>query len=59
MHWLSVLGPDVQPYIALNFGTGTLDKALAWVEYCNRTKDIYYANLRQKNRREEPYNIKY
>lgn len=59
MHWLSVLGEDVEPYIALNFGTGTLDEALGWLEYCNGTKNTYYANLRRKNGREEPYNVKY
>ena len=63
MHWLSVLSEGrekrVEPYFALNFGTGTLDEALAWVEYCNGTKNTYYANLRRKNGHEEPYNIKY
>jgi alpha-L-arabinofuranosidase len=59
LHWLSVLGPDVQPYFCLNFGTGTLDEALAWVEYCNGTRNTYYANMRRKNGHEEPYNIKY
>lgn len=33
--------------------------ALAWVEYCNSTRDTYYANLRRKNGREKPYNVKY
>ncbi|RDL39089.1 Glycoside hydrolase [Venustampulla echinocandica] len=63
MHWLSVLGEGqekkIEPYFCLNFGTGTLDEALAWVEYCNGTRNTYYANLRRKNGREEPYNIKY
>lgn len=63
MHWLSVLSEGrekrVEPYFCLNFGTGTLDEALAWVEYCNGTRNTYYANLRRKNGREEPYNIKY
>ncbi|KAL2071425.1 hypothetical protein VTL71DRAFT_12660 [Oculimacula yallundae] len=63
MHWLGVLSEGrekrVEPYFALNFGTGTLDEALAWVEYCNGTKNTYYANLRRKNGHEEPYNIKY
>jgi alpha-N-arabinofuranosidase len=63
MHWLGVLSEGrekrVEPYFALNFGTGTLDEALAWVEYCNGTRNTYYANLRRKNGREEPYNIKY
>jgi alpha-L-arabinofuranosidase len=30
--------------------------ALAWVEYCNSSRDTYYANLRRQNGREEPYN---
>ncbi|OJJ73973.1 hypothetical protein ASPBRDRAFT_194868 [Aspergillus brasiliensis CBS 101740] len=57
LKWCEVLGTE--PYFCLNFGTGTLDEALAWVEYCNGTKDTYYANLRRKNGREEPYNVKY
>ena len=63
MHWLEILSEGkkerVEPYFCLNFGTGTLDEALAWVEYCNGTRNTYYANLRRKNGREEPYNIKY
>jgi alpha-N-arabinofuranosidase len=63
MHWLGVLSEGkekrVEPYFCLNFGTGTLDEALAWVEYCNGTRNTYYANLRRKNGREQPYNIKY
>ncbi|RHZ48097.1 alpha-N-arabinofuranosidase [Aspergillus thermomutatus] len=57
LKWCELLGTE--PYFCLNFGTGTLDEALAWVEYCNGTRDTYYANLRRKNGREEPYNIKY
>jgi len=33
--------------------------ALGWLEYCNSTQDTYYANLRRKHGREEPYNVKY
>jgi alpha-N-arabinofuranosidase len=29
------------------------------VEYCNGTKDTYWANLRRSNGHEEPYNVKY
>ncbi|KAB8248130.1 Arabinosidase C [Aspergillus flavus] len=57
LKWCEVLGTE--PYFCLNFGTGTLDEALAWVEYCNGTGNTYYANLRRKNGREEPYNVKY
>ncbi|KAH8888320.1 Arabinosidase C [Thozetella sp. PMI_491] len=63
MEWLSVLSAgqprQVEPYLCLNFGTGTLDEALAWVEYCNGTKDTYWANKRRENGHPEPYNVKY
>ncbi|KAM7189910.1 putative alpha-L-arabinofuranosidase C [Naviculisporaceae sp. PSN 640] len=57
MKWCEKIGAE--PYLCFNFGTGTLDEALGWVEYCNGTKDTYYANLRRKNGRQEPYNVKY
>ncbi|CDK29226.1 unnamed protein product [Kuraishia capsulata CBS 1993] len=57
MQWCEYMGTE--PYLCLNMGTGTLDEALAWVEYCNGDKDTYYANLRRKNGREKPYNVKY
>ncbi|KAF2453505.1 glycoside hydrolase superfamily [Lineolata rhizophorae] len=57
LKWCEVVGTE--PYFALNFGTGTLDEALAWVEYCNSEKDTYYANLRRQNGREKPYKVKY
>ncbi|KAI5928067.1 glycoside hydrolase superfamily [Camillea tinctor] len=63
MQWLDALGEGkdqrVEPYICLNFGTGTLDEALAWVEYCNGTRDTHYANLRRANGHPEPYRVKY
>ncbi|MDL2229583.1 hypothetical protein LJC14_04955, partial [Treponema sp. OttesenSCG-928-L16] len=48
-----------EPYICINMGSGTLDEAQSWVEYCNGTKDTYWANLRRKNGHEAPYNVKY
>ncbi|KAJ5113644.1 Arabinosidase C [Penicillium angulare] len=57
MKWCEVL--DTEPYLCFNFGTGTLDEALGWLEYCNGTGNTYYANMRRKNGREEPYNVKY
>src|SRR3712207_7512877 len=40
-------------------GTGSIDEAQAWVEYCNGTGDTYWANLRRGNGHEEPYNVRY
>ncbi|PSN64741.1 alpha-L-arabinofuranosidase protein-like protein [Corynespora cassiicola Philippines] len=57
MQWCKEL--DAEPYLCLNFGTGTLDEALGWVEYCNSSQDTYYANLRRENGRSEPYKVKY
>ncbi|KAF2404864.1 glycoside hydrolase [Trichodelitschia bisporula] len=57
MQWCELVGAE--PYLCLNFGTGTLDEALGWLEYCNSSADTYYANLRRKNGRENPYNVKY
>jgi alpha-N-arabinofuranosidase len=49
----------IEPYFCVNMGTGTMDEARAWVEYCNGTGDTYWANLRRQNGHEEPYNVKY
>ncbi|KAF2730978.1 glycoside hydrolase family 51 protein [Polyplosphaeria fusca] len=57
LKWCEIVGTE--PYFCLNMGTGTLDEALAWVEYCNSDQDTYYANLRRKNGRDKPYNVKY
>ncbi|KAF2188040.1 glycoside hydrolase family 51 protein [Zopfia rhizophila CBS 207.26] len=57
LKWCELVGTE--PYLALNFGTGTLDEALGWLEYCNSTQNTYYANLRRQNGREKPYNVKY
>jgi len=48
-----------EPHLNLAMGTGTLDEAAAWVEYCNSTLDTTYANLRRKHGQAEPYNVKY
>jgi alpha-L-arabinofuranosidase len=47
------------PYICVNMGTGTLDEAMNWVEYCNGTQDTYFAGLRRKYGHAEPYDVKY
>jgi alpha-N-arabinofuranosidase len=51
------LGAD--PYICLNMGTGTLEEALAWVEYCNGAGDTAWAARRRENGHAEPYGVRY
>ncbi len=47
-----------QPYLCINMGTGSLDEAAAWVEYCNREPGTYFADLRKKNGHADPYGVK-
>jgi alpha-N-arabinofuranosidase len=48
-----------EPYICLNMGTGTLEEALAWLEYCNGDRPTHWASTRRQNGRAEPYRVKY
>jgi alpha-N-arabinofuranosidase len=48
-----------EPYICLNMGTGTIDEARAWVEYCNGAGDTSWANLRRAHGHPEPYGVRY
>jgi alpha-N-arabinofuranosidase len=45
--------------VCINLGTGTINDARYWVEYCNSDTGSYYADLRAKYGNERPYNIKY
>lgn len=47
-----------EPYLAVNMGSGTVEEAREWVEYVNGHKGPM-ADLRQKNGREQPWNVKY
>ena len=46
-------------FICINAGTGSLDDARHWAEYCNYEKGTYYSDLRRKYGNEEPFNVKY
>jgi alpha-N-arabinofuranosidase len=48
-----------EPYFTVNMGTGTIEEAQRWVEYCNVKEGPYYAELRKKHGYPEPHNIKY
>lgn len=48
-----------EPYFSVNMGTGTIEEAQNWVEYCNVKEGPYYAELRKKNGNPEPYKVKY
>ena len=46
-------------FICINAGTGSIEDAARWVEYCNYPKGSYYSDLRRKYGYEEPFKIKY
>ncbi len=48
-----------ESFVCLNGGTGTLQEAANWLEYCNYEKGTYYSDLRRKYGNEKPYGIKY
>ena len=53
----SLIGAD--NFLCINAGTGTLNDARNWVEYCNVEKGTYYSDLRRKYGNEKPFNVKY
>ncbi|MBD3188682.1 hypothetical protein GF325_17780, partial [Candidatus Bathyarchaeota archaeon] len=47
-----------EPYINVNFGTGTPREASNWVEYANAGENTRYGRLRKKHGHPEPFNVK-
>ena len=47
------------PYISANVGSGTVDEMVEWIEYMTSDDDVPMANLRRKNGREKPWNVKF
>lgn len=50
---------NIQPYISANVGSGTVEEMAKWVEYMNSDTNSTMAQLRRKNGREKPWNVKY
>lgn len=48
-----------EPYITVSLGTGTLDEALHWLEYCNLDTPTKYVKMRKTYGHSEPYKVKY
>ena len=52
-----ILGAE--PYVCVNVGSGTVQEAADWVEYINSSNISPMTDLRKKNGREKPWNVKY
>ncbi len=49
-----------EPYLATNMGSGTVQEAVEWVQYVNHANGTsYLTDMRQKNGRDKPWNVKY
>jgi alpha-N-arabinofuranosidase len=46
-------------FVCINAGTGTIEDAAHWVEYCNAPAGTRYADLRVKYGHPEPYQVKF
>jgi alpha-N-arabinofuranosidase len=52
-------GPRCEPYICGNVGSGTVQELSQWVEYCNFDGISPMAELRKKNGREQPWQVRF
>ncbi|MCD6386613.1 alpha-N-arabinofuranosidase [Candidatus Sumerlaeota bacterium] len=50
---------ETEPYICLNVGSGTVEEARSWVEYCNSTQSTAVVQMRKNNGHPKPYNVKF
>ena len=49
----------IEPYLSINVGTGTVQEAVEWVEYVTSSNESPMTELRKKNGREEPWDVKF
>jgi len=54
--WCRAVGAE--PLLGLNFGTGTPEKAAAFVEYCNVPSGTKWSDLRRKHGVESPWGVR-
>jgi len=48
-----------EPYLSINVGSGTVQEASEWVEYVTSANENPMSELRKKNGREDPWNVKF
>lgn len=56
IEWCGLVGAE--PLLGLNFGTGTVDMAVAYVEYCNLDRGTRWSELRRSHGYERPHNVR-
>ena len=48
-----------EPYLSINVGSGTVQEAAEWVEYVSSANENPMSELRKKNGREDPWEVKF
>ncbi len=56
IHFCRLIGAE--PYLNVNFGSGSPEQAREWVEYCNGPASSEWGGRRALNGHPEPYNVK-
>jgi alpha-L-arabinofuranosidase len=57
MDWCRMVGAE--PLLGMNFGTGTVEMAVAYVEYCNVERGTRWSDLRRAHGSDRPHNVRY
>jgi alpha-N-arabinofuranosidase len=57
MDWCRLVGTE--PLLGMNFGTGTVEAAVNYVEYCNVNRGTKWSDLRRSHGYEQPHNVRY
>jgi alpha-N-arabinofuranosidase len=57
IEWCGVVGAE--PLLGMNFGTGSVEMALAYVEYCNLDRGTRWSDLRRSHGYERPHDVRY
>jgi alpha-N-arabinofuranosidase len=55
--WCRVAGAE--PLLGMNFGTGTVESAVNYVEYCNVNRGTKWSDLRRSHGYDQPHNVRY
>jgi alpha-N-arabinofuranosidase len=50
---------DAEPLLGMNFGTGSVEMAVAYTEYCNVERGTKWSDLRRSHGYEQPHNVRY
>jgi alpha-N-arabinofuranosidase len=57
IEWCGMVGAE--PLLGMNFGTGSVEMAVAYVEYCNLDRGTRWSELRRAHGYDRPHNVRY